>query len=87
MVGTPMDVSIALSMLIADVTNGAFAHRVITFSEEPTLVDIPKAEVRNLGERTRLVRGMNWGYNTDFQKVFELLLEKAKVEQIPTQDA
>lgn len=79
----PIDVSVALSMLVADCTEGLYANRVITFSKIPELVQLSKAPVDNLASRIHFMRGMQWGYNTDFQKVFDLILtdaQKAKLD-------
>jgi hypothetical protein len=69
MAGTPMEVAIALGLL------GQYRNKVITFSANPKLHDIPqgtlKAQVDN-------IRGMEWGYNTDIVKVFDLVLDLSK---------
>ncbi|KAL7581802.1 hypothetical protein ACA910_022328 [Epithemia clementina (nom. ined.)] len=85
MSGTPMDVAIALSLLVAELApqGSQWRGKVITFSEVPKLVNVPEPTIDNLGERARLVQGMDWGYNTDFQAVFDLLLETAKFWNIP----
>jgi len=83
MTGEPMDVSIALGMLLSDITSGPFANKVVTFSEKPELVRVPKATVDNLASRAYFMKGMNWGYSTDFQAVFGLILKRAVEERVP----
>jgi len=46
-------------------------------------VTLPEATVDNLDRRINTVERLDWMMNTDFQKVFELLLSKALVEEIP----
>lgn len=82
MVGTPMAVAIALSLLVADTSEGAWGNKVITFSQNPKLVAVPRPTVDNLASRVSYMKGMEWGYNTDFQKVFDLLLETAKEHRL-----
>ncbi|KAF9625312.1 hypothetical protein IFM89_021251 [Coptis chinensis] len=50
------------------------SKKVITFSENPKL---HKIEGGNLRSKTQFIRRMEAGYNTDFQKVFDLLLQVA----------
>lgn len=65
-----MDVAISLSLVLAEVSN----HRkIITFSAQPTLLDIP---VASLSEKVNLIRKAPFGMNTDIIAVFKLILEK-----------
>uniref|UniRef100_A0A8D8SF10 Uncharacterized protein L728 n=1 Tax=Cacopsylla melanoneura TaxID=428564 RepID=A0A8D8SF10_9HEMI len=72
--GTPMEVSVALGLLVSELTEEPWKGRVITFSEEPKLHLI---EGDTLSEKTKFVREMDWGMNTNFQKVFDCILEVA----------
>ncbi|GER36155.1 hypothetical protein STAS_12477 [Striga asiatica] len=74
MAGIPMDVSVALGLLVSEISEEPWKGKVITFSERPQL-HVVKGE--SLKERTEFVRRMNWMMNTDFQKVFDLLLAVA----------
>jgi hypothetical protein len=65
MEGTPMEVAIALGLL------GLFENTLITFSEEPTLHRVPEG---SLYEQVKNVRHMKWGYNTNFERVMDLVL-------------
>lgn len=84
MAGLPMSVSIALGLLLAETATGAFADQMITFSETPSLVEVDRK--LPLRERVRLTRDMPWGANTDFIKVFELLLQHARLFKVPARD-
>lgn len=75
MTGTPMEVCIALGMLLSELSEEPWKGRVITFSEDPQIHII---EGKTLTEKMQFVEMMDWGTNTDFQKVFDLLLEVAK---------
>jgi len=86
MQGEPMEVAVALSILVSDIADGFWKNKIVTFSEAPKLETIPEATADNLWERVAKVKGMDWGYNTDFQKVFELLLETATFFNVPKED-
>lgn len=69
MVGTPMQVAIALGLLSCGEWND---HQVITFSEDPDLYSVKESttlhdQVKRLSER------MPWGMNTNFEKVIDLI--------------
>ncbi|OWM73403.1 hypothetical protein CDL15_Pgr026502 [Punica granatum] len=76
MYGIPMEVSVALGILVSELSKEPWKGKVITFSESPQLHLI---EGDDLAAKSRFVRHMEeWGYNTDFQKVFDLILKVAK---------
>lgn len=86
--GLPMDVAISLAIYIAEKTKGAFSDCFITFSERPTFVDIEPYDT--LYDKIRKTARANWGYNTDLQKVFNLILNtaiknKASQSEMPQQ--
>lgn len=83
MSGTPMDVSIALGLLISEVSCGPFRNMIITFHETPTFHHV-KGE--NLFERVRDVARMAWGGSTNFQAALRLVLDMAKKENVPQED-
>ncbi|PRQ16506.1 hypothetical protein RchiOBHm_Chr7g0184991 [Rosa chinensis] len=72
--GTPMDVCVALGMLVAELNEEPWKGKVITFSANPQLHLIQGNDLRSKSE---FVKRMDWGGNTDFQKVFDLILQVA----------
>ncbi|KAM1238606.1 hypothetical protein ACFX2I_039294 [Malus domestica] len=54
---SPIDVSVALGLLVSELNEEPWKGKVITFS--------------------RFIKEMEWGANTDFQKVFDLILQVA----------
>ena len=74
-----MDVSISLGLYISERNEGAFKDAFITFSAEPQL-QILKG---TLNERFLQLRRADWGYNTDLQKVFTLILDQAVKNNVP----
>ncbi|KAK3043403.1 hypothetical protein RJ639_001982 [Escallonia herrerae] len=88
--GTPMEVCVALGLLISELSEEPWKGKVITFSKRPELhmVEGESLKVRitspihppnkvSLLEKTNFIRRMNWGSNTDFQKVFDQILRVA----------
>lgn len=63
--GTPMEVAIALGLL------GLYDNKLITFSEHPSLFHVSEG---TLHEQVNQVAKMNWGYNTNFTRVMDLVL-------------
>lgn len=74
--GTPMEVSIALGILISSITAEPFKNTIITFSESPTVHIIPE-DYETLFDKVNSVKNMSWGYNTDLNAVFTLILDRA----------
>ncbi|CAO2834219.1 unnamed protein product [Amaranthus hypochondriacus] len=71
MSGTPMEVCIALGLLLSELCEDPWKGKVITFSENPQLHLI---EGNDLRSKIQFIRRMDWGMNTNFQKVFDLIL-------------
>ncbi|KAH7835204.1 hypothetical protein Vadar_023817 [Vaccinium darrowii] len=74
MMGIPMEVSVALGVLVSELSEEPWKGKLITFSHNPTLEMVLGD---NLRSKTAFVRRMQMGMNTDFQKVFDLILEVA----------
>ncbi|KAF8018367.1 hypothetical protein BT93_H3298 [Corymbia citriodora subsp. variegata] len=74
MSGTPMEVSVALGLLVSELSREPWKGKVITFSHLPQLHAIQGDGLRS---KTEFIRTMEWGLNTDFQSVFDRILEVA----------
>ncbi|CAL9031568.1 unnamed protein product [Prunus brigantina] len=72
--GTPMEVSVALGLLVSELSEEPWKGKVITFSARPELHLIQGDDLKS---KCEFVRTMEWGGNTNFQKVFDLLLQVA----------
>lgn len=83
MAGLPMEVSVALGLLISEVIAEPFKDLVITFSRDPELYHI---DSKGIQDRYRQLSYAPWGYNTDFQKVFDLILNRSKAFNVPDAD-
>ncbi|GMY26614.1 DUF2828 domain-containing protein [Fagus crenata] len=74
MYGLPMDVCVALGLLVSELSEEPWKGKVITFSKNPKLHVI---QGDDLVSKMMFVKHMEWNMNTDFQKVFDLILEVA----------
>ncbi|KAI3700617.1 hypothetical protein L2E82_45253 [Cichorium intybus] len=72
MSGTPMEVSVALGLLVSELSAEPWKGHVITFSESPELHLIQGGDLRS---KTEFIKNMSAGFNTNFQKVFDRMLE------------
>ena len=86
MSGIPMEAAISMGAYIAERGHGPFANHFITFSERPTLVKFEGIDIVDKFERCSRA---DWGYNTDIEKVLDMLLSVAcdkntKPEDIPS---
>ncbi|XP_074564475.1 uncharacterized protein LOC141821009 [Curcuma longa] len=75
-----MEVCIALGLLVSELSEYPWKGRVITFSRTPQLHQI---EGDSLTEKIAFMRTMDWGMNTDFQKVFDNILAVAVEGNLP----
>lgn len=74
MTGTPMEVSVTVGLLISELSDEPWKWKLITFSANP---EFHMIQGKNLSEKKNFIRRMEWGCNTDFQKVFDKILEVA----------
>ena len=81
--GQPMEVAISLGAYIAERGHGPFANHFITFSESPDLVEFTGVDITDKIQRAEKA---DWGYNTDIEAVFELLLNTAKSQKTKRED-
>ena len=80
----PIWVSIALGILIANCNEGFFANKVVTFHHNPTIFEI-KGD--SLYEQVNYIkRNMDSGLNTNFEAVFDLLINAGKMFNIPQEN-
>jgi len=83
MAGIPMDVAVALGLLLSTTQTGAWARQLITFSSRPECVEVTTG---SFTEQVNQVKSMPWGMNTDFTAVLDLILKRAIDQNIPTDE-
>ncbi|XP_057806516.1 uncharacterized protein LOC131021366 [Salvia miltiorrhiza] len=83
MCGIPMEVSVALGVLVSELSDEPWKGKLITFSANPQL---QRVRGESLKEKTEFVRRMEWGMNTDFQKVFDVILKVAEKGKLKAEE-
>lgn len=83
MYGTPLNVSIALAMYIAERNEGGFHNHFMTFSNKPQLVKIEGADIV---EKVANIEKAEWGMNTNIEKALKTLLVVALENGISKED-
>ena len=80
----PITVSISLGIYIAERNTGKFANHYMTFSQNPTLMQIDPSQgiISNILD----VRNAEWGMNTDISRVFETIHTLARNNDVPEED-
>jgi len=76
----PIDVSVSLGIYFAEKSKGAFKDYFMTFSESPKMQKIIGS---NIYEKYINVYNAKWGYSTDLQAVFNVLLKTAVENEVP----
>lgn len=72
----PMSVSIALGILIAQCCSGTFHNKIISFNKTPKVHNLKGESLKDMVDFTK---NIDFGLNTDIDRVFELLLNTAKL--------
>jgi hypothetical protein len=80
MTGTPMDVAIALGILVSEIAAPAFRDRFLTFHSDPRWVSL--ADCATLGAKVAKVRSAPWGMNTNFDRAINHILTACKTHMM-----
>jgi len=81
MSGIPMNVCKSLSILLSGMLPEPWKNQVITFEEKPQWVELD--DTKSLYENVQVLNKAPWGYNTNFEAVFDLILNTAVKHKIP----
>ncbi|KAK0391477.1 hypothetical protein NLU13_0978 [Sarocladium strictum] len=81
---TPMDSSIALSLIMAEVADPPWRGSLITFDYKPTVVKLDGLDT--FSEKVQRLVSAPWGYHTNLVAVFEDLILPMALENKLTQD-
>ena len=83
---TPYWVSMALGLLISEVTTNEFKNTFLTFDSNPRLHKLPDTKDLFTKLRSFDPRIMSQGTSTDFQKAMDLVLEQCKASRVKPGD-
>ncbi len=81
MSGIPMQVSVALGILISEINHPAFRNHVMTFHSHPTWVALQ--EEWSLHKKVQQLRDAPWGGSTNFQAAVDLILKRMVEHRVP----
>merc|ERR1712196_739643 len=84
MAGVPMEVSIALGLLVSDLADAPFKHRVLTFESQPRWHKIPATS--SPVEQIRNLQRAPWGGSTNFAAAMDLLLAACVEGNVAAED-
>ncbi|KAE8801640.1 hypothetical protein D1007_22669 [Hordeum vulgare] len=76
----PDSMSVSLGLLLSELCDEPWRHRVITFSMRPQLHHVAGD---TLWDKAQFIQRMDWQTNTDFQAVFDQLLHVAVAGNLP----
>jgi hypothetical protein len=79
-----LDVANALAIYFAERSSGQFKDKYITFSERPQFVDFSKCD--SLHAKLQTARAHNEVANTNIEKVFDMILTTAVINDLPQED-
>ncbi len=79
MQGTPLEVAIALGLIVTSCTEGSFANKLITFHEKPSWFTLREGTLK---DKVDQVKNMSWGGSTNIESVFDLLLTSAQTHNL-----
>ena len=82
---SPINIATSLALLFSEQLSGVYKNSFITFSERPQLIQIPET-CDTLKKKVHYVSKFDEVANTDIGKVYELLLNVAKSENVPKEE-
>ncbi|KAL3915811.1 MAG: hypothetical protein SGPRY_007073 [Prymnesium sp.] len=82
--GTPMEVAIALGILVSELSAPHFRDRVLTFESQPRWVDL--SSCTNIQNKVRELVEAPWGGSTNFEAASEMILHAAERARLKPDD-
>ncbi len=82
--GIPMDISIALGILISELNESAFKDHIMTFETTPSWISL--TDCADLKEKVEKVRSAPWGGSTNFEKAMKLILSTMVASNVPVEE-
>lgn len=79
----PIYVSVSLGLYMSEKNKGFYKNKFITFSQYPELQEI---QGESIYEKIMSIHSSNWGYNTDIERVFDLILNTSLENNLKQED-
>lgn len=80
----PLSVAVSLGIYFAERNAGKFKGQMITFSSTPEFFEINCDD--DIVSKVSTTRNANWGFSTDINAVFDLILESCVREFVPAEE-
>ena len=84
MSGTPMEVAVALGIVLSTITKGDFHKKLISFHSDPTWFSFDG--LKTLRDQVVSIKNMPWGMNTNILAAFKMILDVAQKNNIANED-
>jgi len=84
MYGVPIEVSIALSIGLSEITHEAFKDMVLTFSSTPTFHKFNPTD--SIVQKVRSLERAPWGMSTNFEAAYDLILNVVTRHRLARKD-
>jgi hypothetical protein len=84
----PAQVAIALGIITSICCKGQFNNKLITFSEEPEIINLSNEEndIPKLIDCIKIILKTEYGFSTDFIKCNKLIINYAKLFNVPNEN-
>eukprot|EP01041_Mallomonas_annulata_P003711 gene3711-7377_t len=82
--GTPMEVAIALGILVSEINHPAFRDRVLTFDTKPAWVNLSSCQ--DLADKVHMLVRAPWGGRTDLLLAFNLIFDVVRSAKLQAED-
>lgn len=79
----PLDVAVAMGLIISETVSGPFQNHVISFNSVPKFMVLPQTD---LFSRWKCLRNMEWGGTTNLERTFQLILTRAREFKLTPED-
>lgn len=76
MSGTPMEVAVALGLMISELNHNVFNNVFISFHTNPSWIELEPGQ--NILDKTQHAVGSSWGGSTNFLKAVDLIIAKIR---------
>ena len=84
MFGRPMETSVGLAIYFSERNKGLYHGKFMTFSSNPQFVVLP--DDVSLSKKVKITMSSDWGYNTNLDAAFRMVLESAKKSKAKQED-
>ncbi len=81
---TALAICVSLGLYLSERNLGSFQNTFVTFSTHPDIISLQG--IVSLKEKIHKIEQAGWGYSTNFEKAYSLILETAQMYHVPVQE-